>query len=67
MPNQSNLESLSINELVERAKEGSQDMLEEIIRRIQDGVYGLALRMLFIPADAEDAAQEILLIRQLNI
>ena len=39
---------------------GDKDVLEEIIRRIQDNVYGLAIRMLFIPADAEDATQEIL-------
>jgi hypothetical protein len=34
--------------------------LESLIRRIQDRVYGLALRMLGHPADAEDAVQEIL-------
>lgn len=39
---------------------GSKDVLEEIIRRIQDKIYGLAIRMLFIPADAGDATQEIL-------
>lgn len=50
----------TIEDLVERAKRGDKDVLEEIIRRIQDKIYGLALRMLFIPADAEDASQEIL-------
>ena len=50
----------TIEDLVERAKMGNKDVLEEIIRRIQDKIYGLALRMLFIPADAEDASQEIL-------
>jgi RNA polymerase sigma factor (sigma-70 family) len=39
---------------------GNKDVLEEIIRRIQDKIYGIAIRMLFIPADAEDATQEIL-------
>lgn len=50
----------TMEDLVERAKMGNKDVLEELIRRIQDRIYGLALRMLFIPADAEDASQEIL-------
>ena len=50
----------TIEDLVERAKMGDKNVLGEIIRRIQDNIYGLALRMLFIPADAEDATQEIL-------
>ncbi len=29
--------------------------------KIQDKIYGLALRMLYNPSDAEDASQEILL------
>lgn len=49
-----------MEELVEQAKGGDKEVLEEIVRRIQDRVYGLAIRMLFIPADAEDATQEIL-------
>jgi RNA polymerase sigma factor (sigma-70 family) len=47
--------------LVEAAKEGDKKALEEVISKIQDKIYGLALRMLYNPADAEDAAQEILL------
>ena len=50
----------SIEDLVERASKGNREVLEEIVRRIQDRVYGLAIRMLYIPADAEDATQEIL-------
>lgn len=50
----------TIEDLVERATMGNREVLEEIIRRIQDKIYGLAIRMLFIPADAEDATQEIL-------
>lgn len=46
--------------LVELAREGDRDSLEQVVREIQDRVYGLALRMLGTPADAEDAAQEIL-------
>jgi len=41
--------------LVQQAKEGDKDALEELVRRIQDRIYGLALRMLYHPADAEDA------------
>lgn len=47
--------------LVERAKEGDRSALEDVVRAIQDRVYGLALRMLWHPADAEDATQEILI------
>lgn len=60
MPTRSIAVETTIEDLVERAKRGNKDVLEEIIRRIQDKIYGLALRMLFIPADAEDATQEIL-------
>ncbi len=47
--------------LVSAAKEGDKKALEELILKIQDKVYGLALRMLYNPSDAEDASQEILL------
>lgn len=60
MSKRSSAADTTIEDLVERAKMGNKDVLEEIVRRIQDNVYGLAIRMLFIPADAEDAAQEIL-------
>ncbi len=43
------------------AVQGNRESLEEIIRRIQGKIFGLALRMLFHPADAEDATQEILI------
>ena len=46
--------------LVEQAKRGDKNALESLIKRIQDRVYGLAIRMLGHPADAEDATQEIL-------
>lgn len=51
---------LSIEILVEHAKSGDSDALESLIRRIQDKIYGLAIRMLWHPEDAEDATQEIL-------
>jgi RNA polymerase sigma factor (sigma-70 family) len=52
----------SLEALVEQAKQGHKAALEELISRIQNQVYNLALRMLWLPADAEDATQEILLI-----
>jgi RNA polymerase sigma factor (sigma-70 family) len=50
----------TLEEQVRQAKDGSKEALESLVRRIQDRVYGLALRMLGYPPDAEDAAQEIL-------
>jgi RNA polymerase sigma factor (sigma-70 family) len=46
---------------VERAVAGDRAALEAVVRGIQDRVYGLALRMLWHPDDAEDATQEILI------
>ncbi|MGY0017829.1 RNA polymerase sigma factor [Streptomyces sp. YJ-C3] len=48
-------------ELVERAVGGDKAALEDVVRRVQDPLYRLALRMTWRPADAEDAAQEILI------
>jgi RNA polymerase sigma factor (sigma-70 family) len=50
-----------LERLVDLAKEGQKDALEELVRRIQGRIYNLALRTLFLPADAEDATQEILI------
>ncbi|MFC1888245.1 RNA polymerase sigma factor [Thermodesulfobacteriota bacterium] len=50
----------TLEDLVQQAKDGNKEALESLVQRIQDRVYGLALRMLGYPADAEDAAQEIL-------
>jgi RNA polymerase sigma factor (sigma-70 family) len=50
-----------LERLVEGAKEGDKKALEDLILKIQDKVYGLALRTLYNPSDAEDASQEILL------
>ena len=50
-----------LEDLVKEAKNGNRDALESLVRSIQDQVYRLALRMLGYPADAEDAAQEILI------
>lgn len=47
--------------LVAAAQQGSCTALESLIRAAQKPVYNLAIRMLGHPADAEDAAQEILI------
>ena len=51
----------SLKVLARKSREGDKNALEELIRRIQGRVYGLSLRMLYHPVDAEDVAQEILL------
>ena len=50
-----------VEALVSAAKEGNKHALEELVLQIQDKIYGLALRMLYDPSDAQDASQEILL------
>jgi RNA polymerase sigma factor (sigma-70 family) len=52
---------IDLTPLVPRIKQGEKSALEEFVRLIQDQVYGLALRMLYHPEDAEDACQEILI------
>jgi RNA polymerase sigma factor (sigma-70 family) len=47
--------------LVEKAKAGDRVALDEIIRRIQQPIYSLAMRMLWHPEDARDATQETLI------
>lgn len=48
-------------ELVARAVDGDKAALEQVVRLLQDPLYRLALRMVWRPADAEDATQEILI------
>ncbi|WP_067546714.1 RNA polymerase sigma factor [Nocardia crassostreae] len=48
-------------ELVARAVAGDSAAVGEIVRQLQDPIYRLSLRMVWRPADAEDATQEILL------
>lgn len=45
-------------EWVEQAKRGDDDAFRRLVDRHRDRAYGLALRMLRSPAEAEDAAQE---------
>ncbi|WP_043648705.1 RNA polymerase sigma factor [Nocardia thailandica] len=47
-------------DLVRRAVDGDQRALTEVVERLRDPLYRLALRMTGRPADAEDAVQEIL-------
>lgn len=55
------MSEVNLEELVMEARSGSGAALEEVVRRLQDRVYRLSLRMLFHTADAEDASQEILI------
>jgi len=48
-------------ELIDDARAGSRQALAELVNSVQDRVYGLALRMLYSPSEAEDATQEILI------
>lgn len=50
-----------LSALATAAQGGSKEALDSLVRAIQRPVYNLALRMLQRPADAEDAAQEILI------
>lgn len=47
--------------LVRSAADGDRVALEEVLTAVKDQVYRLSVRMLWHPADAEDAAQEILI------
>ena len=51
----------NLEQYVRQAKNGDRQALETVVCRIQDKIYGLALRMLGNPDDAEDEAQEILI------
>src|SRR5690242_5481089 len=50
--------AVQLEAAVVRAQAGDGDALETVIAAVEDRVYGLAVRMLGVPADAEDAAQE---------
>jgi RNA polymerase sigma factor (sigma-70 family) len=47
--------------LIDRARGGDREALDQLVRATKDLVYNLAIRMLGSPSDAEDAAQEILI------
>jgi len=46
--------------LVARAQTGDRDALEALVVRHQAWIYNIALRMVYLPQDAEDITQEIL-------
>lgn len=50
----------TLEALTRRAVNGERDAVHEIVRALQGDIYKLSLRMLWNPADAEDATQEIL-------
>jgi RNA polymerase sigma factor (sigma-70 family) len=47
-------------ELARQALKGDRGALADLVRALQDDIYALAVRVLWNPADAEDATQEIL-------
>ena len=47
--------------LVERARAGDAGALDALIRAVEGDVYNLSVRMLWHPAEPQDASQEILL------
>jgi RNA polymerase sigma factor (sigma-70 family) len=53
--------SAELDRLARRAAEGDRGALSELVREIQHPMYGLALRFLGNPEDAQDACQEILI------
>ena len=50
----------TLEALAKQALDGDREAVEQLVTRLQDDVYGLALRMLWNREDAEDATQEIL-------
>lgn len=53
--------SSTMEQLVKEAKSGDREALERIVQNIQTPIYRMAFRMLGLPEDAEDAAQEIII------
>ena len=47
--------------LKEKAVNGSKNALEELVKRHQDWIYNIALRMVFYSDDAKDVTQEVLI------
>jgi RNA polymerase sigma factor (sigma-70 family) len=61
MPAVSEDDQQALSRLVERAKAGDGQALNRLVARLVDDVYRLGLRMTANPADAEDAAQEVMI------
>ena len=52
---------LDDQELVKQVQGGSRDALEVLIERHQSWIYNIVIRMIYLPQDAEDITQEILI------
>jgi RNA polymerase sigma factor (sigma-70 family) len=50
-----------LDRLIERSRAGDGRAVEQLVIAIKDDVFGIAVRMLWHPEDAEDATQEILM------
>src|SRR5262245_57395940 len=48
-------------ELVRLVQQGDRGALDALVTRHQPWIYNIALRMVYLPQDAEDATQEILI------
>jgi RNA polymerase sigma factor (sigma-70 family) len=48
-------------ELARRIGEGDATALDELVARHQEWIYNIALRMVYLPEDAEDATQDVML------
>jgi RNA polymerase sigma factor (sigma-70 family) len=53
-------EDISDEKLVLKAQEGSSEALEQLLLRHRPWIFNIAIRMLLMPADAEDATQDII-------
>ena len=51
---------LDDRDLVVRIQQGDGLALERLVRRHQPWIYNIVLRMVYLPEDAEDATQEVL-------
>jgi RNA polymerase sigma factor (sigma-70 family) len=54
------MQPVTLEDLALRAIGGDRDALDQLVKDMQNDMYGLALRMLWNREDAEDATQEIL-------
>src|SRR5687768_5781291 len=48
-------------DLIEQARHGSREALEKLVLRHQAWIYNIAIRMVFLPQDAEEVTQEVLI------
>lgn len=48
-------------DLIEQARHGSREALEKLVLRHQAWIYNITVRMVFLPQDAEEVTQEVLI------